>query len=80
MEKMNTVQNQAVFQILDVAYELLQDGEDAMQIIRMCMFIAILQSYELNIEPIKIVRLFKNMQSKFSQNMPRKHHYQFGHE
>ena len=60
-------QDDSVFQILETAYMLLEDGEHPMKIIRMCMFIAILEGQHLNLDELQIMKMFKIMNKKFHE-------------
>jgi hypothetical protein len=59
----------SVFQLLDHAYHLMEDGENPMKVIRMAMFIAILEMYHLDIPPNEMKRLFETMADKFLKNL-----------
>lgn len=58
----------SVFQMLDVAYSLLEDGENPMKVIRMAMFIAILEMHHQELEPEEMKHIFDMMADKFLKN------------
>ena len=57
-----------VFQLLDHAYDLLQDGENPMKVVRMAMFIAILEMHHLEYTPQQMKKVFEVMADKFLKN------------
>jgi hypothetical protein len=58
----------SVFQMLDVAYSLLEDGEPPMKIIRMALFIAILEMHHQELGPKEMKEIFDLMADKFLRN------------
>ena len=58
----------SVFQMLDVAYSLLEDGENPMKVIRMAVFIAILEMHHQELEPKEMKNIFNMMADKFLKN------------
>ena len=64
-------EDDSVFQLLDVAYCLLGDGESPMKVIRMAMFIAILESHHQGKTPEEIMAMFTIMNKKFEKQYPR---------
>ena len=58
----------SVFQLLDTAYSLLEDGENPMKIIRMALFIAILEMHHQELTPSKMKDVFDLMADKFLRN------------
>jgi len=58
----------SVFQMLDVAYSLLEDGEPPMKVIRMALFIAILEMHHQDLTPTKMKEIFDLMADKFLKN------------
>jgi len=59
----------SVFQMLDVAYALLEDGENPMKVIRMAMFIAILEMHHQDLTPHEMKNVFDMMADKFLKNL-----------
>ena len=59
----------SVFQMLDVAYSLLEDGEPPMKVIRMALFIAILEMHHQDLTPNKMKEIFDLMADKFLKNL-----------
>ena len=57
-----------VFQLLDHAYSLLEDGENPMKVVRMSIFIAILEMHHLKLTPKKMKEVFDVMADKFLKN------------
>lgn len=57
-----------VFQLLDHAYSLLEDGENPMKVVRMSIFIAILEMHHLKLTPTKMKEVFDVMADKFLKN------------
>ena len=58
----------SVFQLLDVAYSLLEDGENPMKVIRMALFIAILEMHHQDLNPKEMKAVFDLMADKFLKN------------
>jgi len=58
----------SVFQMLDVAYSLLEDGENPMKVIRMALFIAILEMHHQDFGPKEMKEIFDLMADKFLRN------------
>ena len=58
-----------VFQLLDHAYSLLEDGEPPMKIIRMAIFIAILEMHHQDLTPTQMKNIFDIMADKFLKNL-----------
>ena len=58
----------SVFQLLDVAYSLLEDGENPMKVIRMALFIAILEMHHQELGPEEMKHIFDMMADKFLKN------------
>jgi len=58
----------SVFQMLDVAYSLLEDGENPMKVIRMALFIAILEMHHQELGPKEMKEVFDLMADKFLKN------------
>lgn len=58
----------SVFQMLDVAYCLIEDGENPMKVIRMALFIAILEMNHQKKTPEEMQQIFDMMTSKFTKN------------
>jgi len=58
----------SVFQMLDVAYSLLEDGEPPMKVIRMALFIAILEMHHQELGPKEMKEIFDLMADKFLRN------------
>lgn len=71
----------SVFQMLDVAYRLLEDGEPPMKVIRMALFIAILEMHHQELTPSKMKDVFDLMADKFLKNfMKANTHVDYGEE
>lgn len=71
----------SVFQLLDVAYSLLEDGENPMKIIRMALFIAILEMHHQELTPSKMKDVFDLMADKFLKNLMKANtHVDYGEE
>jgi hypothetical protein len=58
----------SVFQMLDVAYSLLEDGEPPMKVIRMALFIAILEMHHQELGPKEMKEIFDMIADKFLRN------------
>ena len=58
----------SVFQLLDTAYSLLEDGENPMKVIRMALFIAILEMHHQDLKPQQMKEIFDLMANKFLRN------------
>jgi hypothetical protein len=58
----------SVFQLLDTAYSLLEDGENPMKVIRMALFIAILEMHHQDLKPKEMKEIFDLMADKFLRN------------
>ena len=71
----------SVFQMLDVAYCLLEDGENPMKVIRMALFIAILEMHHQEKEPHEMKEIFDVMADKFLKNFIKLNtHVDYGEE
>lgn len=71
----------SVFQMLDVAYRLLEDGEPPMKVIRMALFIAILEMHHQELTPSKMKDVFDLMADKFLKNLMKANtHVDYGEE
>ena len=57
-----------VFQLLEHSYDLIEDGVEPMKLIKMAMFIAILESYHLGLSNDSMNQLFQNMLKRFQQH------------
>ena len=81
MDNERMTEDDSVFQLLDVAYCLLGDGENPMKVIRMAMFIAILESHHQGKTPEEVKAMFYVMMMKFQKQYPRHDtHIDFGEE
>ena len=70
-----------VFQLLDHAYALLEDGENPMKIIRMAIFIAILEMHHQDLNPTQMKNIFDIMADKFLKNLVKANtHIDYGEE
>jgi hypothetical protein len=58
----------SVFQMLDVAYSLLKMGRPPMKVIRMALFIAILEMHHQELGPKEMKEIFDLMADKFLRN------------
>ena len=71
----------SVFQMLAVAYSLLEDGEPPMKIIRMALFIAILEMHHQELGPKEMKEIFDLMADKFLRNFIKVNtHVDYGEE
>ncbi len=59
----------SVFQMLDVAYGLLEDGENPMKVVRMALFIAILEMYHQDKNPAEMKLIFQMMADRFLKHL-----------
>ena len=57
-----------VFQLLEHSYDLIEDGVEPIKLIKMAMFIAILESYHLGLSNDSMMKLFQNMLKRFQEN------------
>lgn len=57
-----------VFQLLEHSYDLIEDGVEPIKLIKMAMFIAILESYHLGLSDDSMKQLFTNMMKRFVEN------------
>ena len=57
-EKQKFLEDDSVFQLLDHAYSLLEDGENPMKVIRMAIFIAILEMHHQDLTPQEMKNIF----------------------
>lgn len=74
-------EDDSVFQMLDVAYELLEDGENPMKVIRMALFIAILEMHHQELGPKEMKEVFNMMADKFLKNFIKVNtHVDYGEE
>lgn len=71
MEDESFSEDDNVFQLLDHAYSLLEDGENPMKIIRMSIFIAILEMHHQEFTPSEMTKVFSMMANKFLRNYVR---------
>ena len=67
-EKQKFLEDDSVFQLLDHAYSLLEDGENPMKVIRMAIFIAILEMHHQELPPQQMKNIFDVMADKFLKN------------
>jgi hypothetical protein len=67
-EKQKFLEDDSVFQLLDHAYSLLEDGENPMKVIRMAIFIAILEMHHQDLTPQQMKNIFDVMADKFLKN------------
>ena len=67
-EKQKFLEDDSVFQLLDHAYSLLEDGENPMKVIRMAIFIAILEMHHQELTPQQMKNIFDVMADKFLKN------------
>ena len=67
-EKQKFLEDDSVFQLLDHAYSLLEDGENPMKVIRMAIFIAILEMHHQDLTPQEMKNIFDVMADKFLKN------------
>lgn len=69
VDKQLFTDDDSVFQLLDTAYGLLEDGESPMKVIRMSIFIAILEMHHQELTPIQMKKIFDVMADKFLKNL-----------
>ena len=81
MNEEGMTENDNVFQLLDLAYKLLLDNENPLKVIRMAMFISILESHHQGKTKQQIKNMYHKMIDKFmNQYPPKKTHIDFGSE
>lgn len=64
-------EDDSVFQLLEHAYDLIEDGESPMKIIRMGFFIGILEAHHQGMTPERMKTMFVIMVEKFLDGFPR---------
>lgn len=80
-EKQKFLEDDSVFQLLDHAYSLLEDGENPMKVIRMAIFIAILEMHHQDLTPQQMKNIFDVMADKFLKNFLKVNtHIDYGEE
>jgi hypothetical protein len=80
-DSMKFSDDDSVFQLLDTAYALLEDGESPMKVIRMAIFIAILEMHHQDLTPLQMKNIFDVMADKFLKNLVNANtHVDYGEE